>query len=340
MDGGVHGVVHSTSTYRGDNRRMRTWFTDEFRLDVPVACAPMAGVAGGRLAAAVSAAGGLGMIGVPTTASVSWLHEQMQLAKMPGRSWGVGLTGWAVDDDAALLEAVLAARPDLVSVSFGDVTEYVAPLHDAGIVVATQAGSIDDALAADAVGVDVIVARGAEGGGHGRNEVATLPLLQEILELVDAPVLAAGGISGRRGVAAVIAAGAEGAWVGTAFTVCPEGDFPAESRHAVLEARTTDTIWSRIFDIGLGLGWPPEFGGRSLVNEVTKRWAGREEDLLAGGPAVIALGDQLRSAKEAGDASFSAVYAGQAAGMIETSRPAAEVLADLGAVDDLLARLR
>lgn len=319
---------------------MRTWLTEQFELDVPIVCAPMAGAAGGRLAAAVSAAGGLGMIGVGISAELDWLAEQMAIAAAPGRSWGVGLTGWAVQEGDELMAAILRAKPSLVSISFGNVTEYVAPLHDAGIVVATQAGTIDDAFAADAVGVDLIVARGCEGGGHGRNEVATLPLLQEILETVDAPVLGAGGISGRRGLAAVIAAGAEGAWVGTAFSTCPESDFSAEAKHAVLEARTTDTVYSRVFDLALGSGWPAEFGGRSLVNEVTRRWVGRQDDLAAGGPAVTALGDQLRSARDAGDASFSAVYAGQGAGLVETSRPAAEVVAEFGAIEDLLARLR
>lgn len=319
---------------------MRTWLTDQFELDVPVVCAPMAGVAGGRLAAAVSRAGGLGMIGVRPGAPADWLSEQIRLASEPGRSWGIGLIGWGIEDDDALLPVVIAARPDLVSISFGDATDHVAPLHDAGIVVATQAGTIDEALAADAVGVDVIVARGSEGGGHGRNEVATLPLLQEVLEAVDTPVLAAGGIGGHRGLAAVLAAGAEGGWIGTAFLTCPEADTPAESRQAVIEAATTDTVWSRVFDIALGLPWPTEYGGRSLVNEVTRRWAGREDDLVRGGPAVTALGDQLRSAVDAGDASFAAVYAGQAAGLVETSRPAAEVLAELARVTELFDRLR
>ncbi len=318
---------------------MHTWLTDQFGLSVPVVCAPMAGVSGGALAAAVSAAGGLGMIGVRPGSTLRWLAEQIDLAAASGRAYGIGLIGWGVDEQGdPLLAQVIAARPALVSISFGDVTEHVAPLHDAGIVVAMQAGNLDEALAADAVGVDLIVARGGEGGGHGRNQIATLPLLQEVLDAVDTPVLGAGGIGTRRGLAAVLAAGADGGWIGTAFMTCPEADTPAEARHAVLEAGTGDTVYSRVFDLALGLGWPPEYGGRSLSNEVTRRWLGRESELERGGPGVVALGDQIRSAQAAGDAGFAPVYAGQSAGLVETSRSAAEVVAEFGRAGELLDR--
>lgn len=319
---------------------MDTWLTEQFNLTVPVVCAPMAGVAGGRLAAAVGAAGALGMVGVRPGATIGWLDEQLATASAAGRPYGVGLVGWGIQEDDPLLARVIAARPALVSISFGDITEHVAPLHDAGIVVAAQAGNLDEALAADAIGVDLIVARGSEGGGHGRNEIATLPLLQQVLDAVDTPVLAAGGIGTRRGLAAVLAAGAEGGWVGTAFMTCPEADTPPESRHAVVEAGAGDTVYSRVFDLARGLGWPAEYGGRSLINEVTRTWSGREDELAGGGPAVTALGDQIRSAVAAGDAAFAPVYAGQSAGLVETSRPAAEVVADLAGAEELLNRFR
>lgn len=317
---------------------MRTWLTDEFEIDVPVVGAPMAGVSGGDLAAAVSAAGGLGMIGVSSSASPSWLSQQIELAAAPGRAFGIGFIGWSVADQPELFELAVRARPALVSISFGEATDHIPALHDAGIAVAVQAGNVDEALAADAIGVDVVVARGGEGGGHGRNEVATLVLLQEVLDAIDTPVLAAGGIANRRGLAAVVAAGADGAWVGTAFSACPESAAAPEARQAVIDAATTDTVYTRIFDLALGLPWPPEYGGRALVNEVTRRWAGRERELATGGPATIALGDQVRSAREAGDAGFAPVYAGQAAGLVEMSRPAAEVVAEFAAADELLTR--
>jgi nitronate monooxygenase len=121
------------------------------------------------------------------------------------------------------MDAVVDLAPPLVSVSFGPYQRHVATLKRAGITVATQAGTVEEARAAERAGVDLIVARGGEGGGHGRDDIATLPLLQAVLDQVRVPVLAAGGISTARGLAAVLAAGAAGAWVGTAFLACPEG---------------------------------------------------------------------------------------------------------------------
>src|SRR5215471_4897876 len=201
----------------GKDTHMRTWLSERFGLDVPEVCAPMAGAAAGELAAAVSRGGGLGMIGVGGAATPEWISEQCEIAGSAGRPFGVGLLAWLLADNPGQRDAVLAARPALVSVSYGPYQRYLPALHEAGVTVATQAGTVAEAQAAEQAGVDVIVARGGEGGGHGRNDVATLPLLQMVLDTVAVPVLAAGGITGPRGLAAVLAAGAAGAWVGTAF---------------------------------------------------------------------------------------------------------------------------
>src|SRR3954451_12540510 len=205
---------------------MRTWLTDRLGLDLPLVSAPMAGAAGGRLAGAVSAAGALGTVGAGPGASPAWFAAQAEAARAAAgeRPVGIGLLAWGLEQEAAQLDAVIACRPALVSVSYGDYPRFVPALRDAGILVATQVGTPDEALAAAASGVDLIVARGGEGGGHGRDDVATLPLLQLVLDAVDLPVLAAGGIANARGLAAVLAAGAVGAWVGTAFLACPEAE--------------------------------------------------------------------------------------------------------------------
>src|SRR5699024_10068429 len=116
-------------------------------------------------------------------------------------------------------------------------------------------------------------------GGHGRNAVATLPLLQEVLDAVSVPVLAAGGISGPRGLAAVLAAGAAGAWVGTAFAGCREATNSPDAQRAMDRAAATDTVYGRTFDIAQRLAWPEQFGARALRNSFTETWAGREADL-------------------------------------------------------------
>ena len=182
---------------------MRTWLTERFGVRLPVVAAPMAGVSTGRLAAAVSAAGGLGMLGVGPTSTPDGVREQCAVAREVG-TFGVGLMAWALAQDDALVEVVVGQAPALVSVSFGPYERWLAPLQAAGIVVATQVGTRDEAVAAERAGVDVLVARGGEGGGHGRNDMATLPLLQAVLDAVQVPVLAAGGIGTARGLAAVL----------------------------------------------------------------------------------------------------------------------------------------
>ncbi|WP_326645387.1 nitronate monooxygenase [Nonomuraea fuscirosea] len=313
---------------------LRTWLTERFGLEVPLVGAPMAGVSDGRLAAAVSAAGGLGMFGAPATASAPWIAEQAAVAAASGRPYGIGLMAWALEERPGQLDAVLEARPALVSVSYGDFARYVEPLRAAGITVATQAGTTREALEAERAGVDVIVARGGEGGGHGRDEVATLPLLQGVLDAVSVPVLAAGGIATARGLAAVLAAGAEGAWVGTAFLGCAETTLSGAARERVLATEETGTAYGRVFDVAQRLAWPPEFGGRALRNAFFDRWDGREEALAADEAARA----ELEAARAKGDFDGAYVYAGQAVGLVRRERTAADVVAGFKAARELLAR--
>ena len=191
-------------------------------LEAPIVNAPMGGVAGGALAAAVSRAGGLGMIGIGSTGSAFLLDEELRNLSELGRPFGIGLVDWVIADEPALLEVAIAAKPALLSVSFGDDWSWVRRAHDAGIAAATQVGDLQGAKRAVEAGCDVVIARGAEGGGHGEPTVGTLPLLAAILDHLSVPVLAAGGVSSGRALAAVLAAGASGAWLGTAFCACTE----------------------------------------------------------------------------------------------------------------------
>ncbi|WP_324274785.1 nitronate monooxygenase [Blastococcus brunescens] len=204
---------------------IRTPLTRWFDLTTPVIGAPMAGVSGGALAAAVSRAGGLGMIGVSGSHPAAFVTEQCAIPAADLLPFGVGLMAWVLDDRPDLLEATVAAQPGLVSVSFGDPGPYVGPLHDAGIAVAAQVNTADDVHRAVDAGVDVLVAQGSEAGGH-TGQRATLPLLQEVLTLTDRPVVAAGGIATGRGMAAALVAGAAGVWIGTPLLSCPEGSTP------------------------------------------------------------------------------------------------------------------
>ncbi|MEV4472360.1 NAD(P)H-dependent flavin oxidoreductase [Nonomuraea salmonea] len=310
----------------------RTWLTERFELQVPLVGAPMAGVSDGRLAGAVSAAGALGMFGVPPSVPVSWIEEQAAIAAASGRPYGIGLLAWGLSDEH--LKAVLRVRPALVSVSFGDYAPYVEPLRAAGITVAVQAGTTEEAVQAERTGVDAVVARGGEGGGHGRDDVATLPLLQTVLDAVRVPVLAAGGIATARGLAAVLAAGAEGGWAGTAFLGCTETTLPPEGLRRVLDAGETGTAYGRVFDVAQGLPWPPEYGGRALRNAFYDRWRDREDELARDEQARAGL----EAARQGRDFDTAYVYAGQAVGTVTRERDAADVVAGFAAADELLSR--
>jgi nitronate monooxygenase len=304
---------------------LRTAVTDLLHIAVPVVGAPMAGVAGGRLAAAVSAGGGLGMIGVGSTTKPAWILAESQHARDAAHPFGIGLMAWALDQRSTQFDAAVEAHPRLVSVSFGDYAPWVGRLHDAGITVATQVGDVESARAAADHGVDVVVARGGEAGGHGSDSVATLPLLQGVLDAVDVPVLAAGGIATPRGLAAVLAAGAAGGWIGSALLACPEADTTPEARTRVCAAAETDTVYTRVFDIAQNIPWPPEYGGRALRNSFTDRWVGRESELIED-PEAHGL---LTAARRAGDYATHYIYAGQAVGLLRQERSAADVVTSL-----------
>ena len=298
------------------------WLTEKFGLSVPVVGAPMANVSGGRLVAAMSAAGGLGVLGAGSAVTADWIRTEGSIAAASGKPYGIGLMAWSVRERPEHVEAVLDLKPALVSLSFGDYTPYVEPLQKAGIVVATQAGTVADAREAIDAGVDVIVARGAEAGGHGRDAVATLPLLQAILDLTDLPVLAGGGISGPRGLAAVLAAGAAGAWIGTAFLTCQEALTSEPVRRRVIEADETDTVYGTVFDAASRAGWPDEFGGRALRNAYFDTWQGREDELKTddAGHADYVEGSRVA------DPARASIYAGQGVGSLTGQPTAAEVL--------------
>ncbi len=313
---------------------MRSWLTERFDLRVPVVGAPMAGVGNGALAAAVTSAGGLGMLGAGPAMSPDRLAQECAVARAAGGPYGVGLMAWALAQDDRLVEAVVAEAPALVSVSYGPYERWVRVLQQAGIVVATQVGMLAEAVAAQQAGVDLLVARGGEGGGHGRNDVGTLPLLQAVLDEVELPVVAAGGIGTARGLAAVLAAGAAGAWVGTAFLICTEAATSAPARERLYAADETDTAYGRVFDVGQRLAWPPEYGGRALRNAFFDRWAGAE-DVLAEDDGAAA---ELAAARKAADFDVACIYAGQGVGLLRVERSAAEVVAELAGAAQLLDR--
>jgi nitronate monooxygenase len=305
---------------------IKTPLTRWFDLVTPVIGAPMAGVAGGDLARAVSLGGGLGTIGISGKHSAEFVTAQCAIPAASEVPFGVGLMAWTLDDRPDLLEATIAAQPSLVSVSFGDPGPYVGPLHDAGIAVAAQVNTVADARRALDAGVDVLVAQGTEAGGHTGHR-ALLPLLQEVLTLTDRPVVAAGGIATGRAMAGTLVAGAAGVWLGTALLSCTEGLSSAAARERVREATGEETVLTRAFDVAEGIAWPERWAGRALVNDFSRVWHGREADLVHDADARQLVVDGRRT----GNPATAPVYAGEAVGLVTTERSATDVVRELDA---------
>ena len=230
---------------------------------------------GGALARTVSDAGAFGMLGFGEGETAESLAEQLAMLRggnAPVR-FGIGLVRWALD-------LAIAAKPAFVSISFGDPTPYVERFHDAGILVGAQVQSRAWARTALAAGVDILTAQGTEAGGH-TGSVGTLPLLQIVLEMAgDVPVIAAGGMATGRGLAAVLAAGASGAWIGTPFLVAREARSNDVARERIMPSDETQTVLTRAFERVSQKVWPTEFPGRALRNAFTDRYAGQTVGLV------------------------------------------------------------
>lgn len=302
---------------------MHTRLTEMLGVTHPILNAPMTPQAGGALARAVSEAGALGIVGFSEGEPVEQIAEQVALVKSGGfaKPFGIGLVIWVLERRPDLLDLAIAAKPTLVSISFGDPAPYVERLHRAGILVASQVQSRASAICAAQAGVDIIVAQGTEAGGH-TGAVGTLPLLQIVLDVVDVPVVAAGGIASGRGLAAVLAAGAVGAWIGTPFLAAAESRTPERARERIVASDETQTVLTSVFDRAQGTAWPAEFRGRALRNRFTDQWDGREEEMLRVPGAL----DEFRAAKADGDYTVANIYAGQSVGMVSAPTTARAIV--------------
>ena len=306
---------------------LHTYLTTSWDLRYPIIGAPMAYVGRGRLAHAVSLAGGLGMVGIGSTESVDFLAREAAIARgIDQLRFGIGMHAWAIEKRSDLLDAAIAANPFLISLSFGSPAPYVERLHQHGILLATQVNTRAEAMQAARDGVDLIVVQGTEAGGHVVGHVSTLPLLQSVLDAVSVPVLVAGGIASPRGVAAALAAGAEGVWVGTALLASPECENTEQARARIVQAQETDTILTRAFDVAQGLAWPPQYPGRALRNRFTDQWHAHIDAL----PQANEARQELKEAVASKNYDLAYIYAGEAVGLVTQQQSAGDVIQQLG----------
>ena len=301
---------------------LRTRLTERLGIRHPILLAPMAGPAGGRLAGAVSAAGGLGLIGAGSGLIPGLMEREFPLAG--NQRVGVGFINWGLAQRPHLLDEAIAHRPLAIMLSFGDAGPFIAKIRDAGIPVICQVQTVKMARAVLAQGADIVVAQGTEAGGHGGHR-STLPLVPAVVDVAaverpEAIVVAAGGIADGRGLAAALMLGAEGVLLGTRFVATEECLVDEATKARMVEARGDDTLRSHVFDAVRDYPWPKEFTGRAVANALSHEWHARLGE-LAGNAAVKA-----RFAADSADGQYRPIFAGEALDMIHAVEPAASVV--------------
>ncbi|MEP7188701.1 MAG: nitronate monooxygenase [Roseiflexaceae bacterium] len=316
---------------------IHTRICDLFGIDHPIISAPMAGTATATLAAAVSEAGGLGLIGGTMGNDPDWLREQIRSVRERTRKpFGVGFISSFPGLDR-LIQVALDERVPVVSHSFADPTPYVAAAHAAGILIMAQVQKVSHAKTAALAGVDVIAAQGTEAGGH-TGHSGTLPLVPAVIDVVgNIPVVAAGGIADGRGLAAVLMLGAEGVWLGSRFVASHEATDADWKKQRVVQAGTDDTILTKVYDLIRASPFPKDIGDRVLSNTFNAAWHGQDAQLMAHREA---LQEQLSAADQASDASISAVRVGNATGLISSVEPAGEIVRRIVAEAEAILRSR
>lgn len=321
---------------------LRTRFTELFGLAYPVMSAPMALHSGGTLAAAVSAAGGLGSFGgVHPAKGPDWIHAQVAAIRATtDRPFAVGFITPFLHFTGPLFDATLKERPAAVALSFADPRPWLGRAKDAGAAVMCQVQNYQDAELAVAAGADVLIAQGTEAGGH-TGTMGLLPFLAGMVRRYpDIPVLAAGGIADGRTLAAVLTAGADGAWLGTAFLATPEAVEVHEThKRLIVESDGSDTAWTRAYDIVSGLPWPAAIGERVRRNRFTEEWAQREE-ALRDRREEFAPPEGTNPFETTPDPDTSQVIYGQSAAFIDAIRPAAEIVRAISEEAELILNSR
>ncbi|MDJ0827527.1 MAG: nitronate monooxygenase [Rhodobacter sp.] len=306
---------------------LRTRLTERFDLRHPVLSAPMAKAAGGRLAAAVTWAGGLGFIG-GSYCDADWIAAQF--AEAGNRPVGCGFITWVLAQKPELLSEVLARRPRALFLSFGDPAPFLDEIARSGTPLICQVQTLRDAQHAADLGASVIVAQGAEAGGHGEKR-ATITLVPEVADHLSQThpqtlLVAAGGIGDGRGLAAALMLGADGVLVGSRLWASDEALVPQAMWDAAIMATGDQTIQSKVMDVARRLDWPERYACRVLKNAFTDRWHDDLDGLIA---AAEVEAPKWVAAFEAGDPDGSNTFVGEVTGLIDAVRPAGEIVEEI-----------
>ncbi|MGL4729354.1 MAG: NAD(P)H-dependent flavin oxidoreductase [Bosea sp. (in: a-proteobacteria)] len=309
----------------GQQPRLKTRLTERLGLRHPILSAPMATAGGGALAAAVTRAGGLGLIGGGYGNS-EWLTREFQAAG--NEQVGCGFITWSLAKQPQLLDEALARQPKAIMLSFGDPRPFADSIHKAGAALICQCQTLAHVRQVIEAGASVIVAQGGEAGGHGQSR-GTMSFVPEVADWLaanapDVVLVAAGGIADGRGLAAALALGADGVLMGTRFWASREALVHQRHHAAILADDGDATIRSSAPDVARQLDWPKPFNIRVRENEFTQRWHGREAELVA---AITIEAPAYAEAFAAGDPEAAAVVYGEAAGLISDIPSAGEIVA-------------
>jgi len=316
-----------------------TRLCDLLGIDYPVIQGGMVWIASAELAAAVSNAGGLGLISPNAGMSrngdqVENLKKQIEIAKgLTSKPFGVNLPILNNPQIEALVDAVIKAKVKVVVTAAGNPALYTSRFKEAGIKVLHLVAAVRHAQSAEKRGVDAVIAEGYEAGGHnGLDELTTLTLVPQVVDAVAIPVVAAGGIADARGVVAALALGAEGVQMGTRFVATRECGAHQNFKDAIVKAGDTDTAIT-----GRKLG-----PTRILKNEIAAKLLDMEATGASAEELLAFIGSsRSRTGQFEGDLANGEAYCGSIAGMIKEIKSVAEIIRNI--VDDydaVLARLR
>ena len=316
---------------------LHTLFTELLGLKYPVMSAPMSNHSGGQLAAAVSRSGALGTFGASNGWGAEWMREQIAYVRsQTDRPFGVGFITQLIEPDPTNFEIALEAGVPVIVFSFTDPQPWLGRAREAGAATICQVQSVELAELAVDAGADILIAQGNEAGGH-TGGMNLLPLLVDLVERhPQVPVLAAGGITGGRALAAALAAGAQGASLGTAMLATPEAvEAPEAFKERIVLSDGQDTSFTRFYDLLGDTPWPDEIGGRVYRNRLVREWDGRDAEVLA---LREELATDVAAARARQDPEMASVYMGQGAGQVKAIRPAAEVVSEICGEAELIIR--
>jgi enoyl-[acyl-carrier protein] reductase II len=305
-------------------RNMRTRLTELLGVEHPVMLAGMGGVSYSALAAAVSNAGGYGCLGASTMSRDELAEEIAATRVLTSKPFGVDLLTAFPDSLTSNVELLIEGGASTFVAGLGVPRHVIDLCHDNGVLVISMCGKVEHARRALEAGCDVVVAQGTEAGGH-TGTVATFPLVPLIVDAVDGviPVVAAGGVFDGRGLAAALALGADGVWIGTRFIATPEARALPGFRERIIEAREDDTVVSRAFS-GKTM--------RVIKNDTTERYE-LDPSLLKKFPEQLAVSIGEGTFHLGGDEATlgvdprrEAYPAGQAVGAIDALVPAGRLV--------------